>query len=124
MTIKPGDFTGKQRKELADANAEELAQTAKQMSMIQQVEVETNELDAFDGKTGASVGRAAALTVDPTEDYALIKVVEDIQDMTFGVGNNFSFEVGKQYKVPMDLAVYLDGLGYVWGGVQKVATKK
>lgn len=123
MTVKPGDYTGKQRKELAEKNADELRETAKQMSMIQQIEVENNELDAFDPASGASLGRATTLTVEATEDYALIKVVEDITDMTFGVGNNYTFEVGKQYKVPLDLAEYLDGLGYVWGGVQKLAKK-
>lgn len=120
MSIKPGDYTGKQRQQMAEENAEELAQAAKQMSMIQQVEVETNELDAFDPASGESLGRAATLKVDDAEQFALIKVVEEIQDMTFGAGNNYSFEVGKQYKVPLLLAEYLDDLGYVWGGVQKV----
>lgn len=124
MTIKPGDYTGRQRQKLTEQNAEEQARAAKQMTMLQQVEVETNELDAFDPETGESLGRVDTLKVDAPEQFALIKVVEQIDNMTFGAGTSYSFEVGKQYTVPMDLATYLDELGYVWGGVTPISGGK
>lgn len=123
MTIKPGDYTGRQRQKLAEAHAEEQARNAKHTTLLQQVEVETNELDAFDPVTGESLGRVNSLQVDDAEKFALIKVVEQIDQMTFGAGATYSFEVGKQYTVPLDLAEYLDELGYVWGGVQPVKKK-
>jgi len=34
--------------------------------------------------------------------------------MTFGVGNSYTFKQGVRYKVPRELADYLQMLGYIW----------
>lgn len=52
--------------------------------------------------------------VGRSEQTAVIRVNEDLPDMTFGVGNHYSFEVGKQYRVPKDVADHLEEKGYVW----------
>lgn len=37
-----------------------------------------------------------------------------VENMTFGVGNHYTFEEGRQYKVPGPLYDHLDRLGYVY----------
>lgn len=47
-------------------------------------------------------------------DMVVIRTIADIEDMTYGVGNNYTFKKGQKYSVPRHLAQYLEGLGYLW----------
>jgi len=47
-----GDFTGRQRQHLAEENAEELAQRQKEVGLVNQVDVVTEEEGIFDPATG------------------------------------------------------------------------
>lgn len=44
----------------------------------------------------------------------IIRVVEDITDMTYGVGHTYNFKAGVKYEVDQHIADYLESLGYVW----------
>ncbi|MFJ2115944.1 hypothetical protein ACIOEX_29335 [Streptomyces sp. NPDC087850] len=44
-----------------------------------------------------------------------MRVVEDLEDVTIGYGNTFSFEAGRTYKVPAYVYNHLAEKGYVWG---------
>ncbi len=48
------------------------------------------------------------------EPLVIIRVNTDLEQMTFGQGNHFSFEAGKQYRVTRSLANHLEEKGYVW----------
>ena len=47
-------------------------------------------------------------------DMVVIRTITDIEDMTYGVGNNYTFKAGVKYRVPSHLATYLEQLGYIW----------
>lgn len=47
-------------------------------------------------------------------DLVVIRTIVDIEDMTYGVGNVFSFKKGQKYSVPRHMAYYLQDLGYLW----------
>ena len=61
---KPSDFTGRQREEAAEAAADELAKREGQITMMQQIEVQTKENEVFDPETGKSLGEVGSV---PTE---------------------------------------------------------
>lgn len=44
-----------------------------------------------------------------------MRVVEDLEDVTIGYGNTFTFEAGRTYKVPAFVYNHLAEKGYVWG---------
>jgi hypothetical protein len=116
-TARPSDFTGTQREAAAAAAADELAKRKDQISTAQRIEAQANETDLFDPSTGKSLGAANSISIDPAKKEVVIQVVEDVEDMTLGAGNNYSFKVGMKYKVPEYVAKHLDRLGLVWGGL-------
>ncbi len=52
--------------------------------------------------------------INVSEAVVVIRVNEDIEDMTLGVGNNYTFKAGQKYKVPKHVADHLEEKGYVW----------
>lgn len=115
----PSDFTGKQREGAQQAVAEEQAVRASELSMVTAAEVAANEEDLFDPKTGQSLGKIETVKLSSKDKEVAIRVVEDVDDMTFGAGNTYTFKVGQSYKVPLNVAKHLDRLNLVWGGLPK-----
>lgn len=116
---KPADFTGRQRQVLAEEAAEELALRQGEISMAQQVErqkMETEIVDLSEGTAPSTIVLDEVTSVVPelTEEFAIIRVVEDIDDMTYGAGNLYTFKVGQKYKVTKQLADHLDEKGYIY----------
>lgn len=112
---KPSDFTGRQREVEAQKAAAELAEREGQIAMAQQIELDRIDTDVFDPTTQESLGTVEAVEVDLKEKEVVIKVIEDIDDMTFGAGTHYSFKTGQKYRVPKAMADYLDNLGYLIG---------
>lgn len=113
----PLDATGKAAEDAARRNADALKARAEEISVSRQVEVESLENDVFDPKKPDApilIDEVEELGVSVNNDTVIIRTITDIDDMTFGVGNSYSFKQGVRYKVPRDLADYLQGLGYVW----------
>jgi hypothetical protein len=120
-TAKPkvGDFTGKQRETLIEENAAEVAEKAKQVSMATAAQAEEFASQIHDAKHPESV-----TVVDEVEDLGgveksdsamvVVRVNEDIEDMTYGYGNTYSMKAGGQYRVPKAVADHLERKGLVW----------
>ena len=117
----PLDATGKAAEDAAKRNAEELRKRQDEISISRAVEEEALQTQVFDPKTPdkpilideiEEVGVSVA-----ADNTVIIRTVTDIEDMTYGVHNgtpqNYNFKAGVKYKVPRDLAVYLDQLGYI-----------
>ena len=116
---KPTDATGRQREKLIQENAEAVQEAAAQMAMAtaeKAVALETEVIDATTPNT-ATVVVDEPILVDKGSETVTIRVVETIENMTFGAGNYFSFEAGKKYQVTKDLARHLEEKGYLAGVV-------
>jgi hypothetical protein len=113
----PQDMTGRAAEEAAKRNAAELAARKEEISISRQVEAESLENDVFDPKNPEApilIDEIEEVGVAVNNDTVLIRTISDIEDMTYGVGNLYTFKAGVRYKVPRDLANYLQGLGYLW----------
>jgi hypothetical protein len=113
----PQDMTGRAAEEAAKRNAAELAARKEEISISRQVEAESLENDVFDPKQPDApilIDEIEEVGVSVNNDTVLIRTISDIEDMTYGVGNLYTFKAGVRYKVPRDLANYLQGLGYLW----------
>lgn len=111
----PGDFTGRQREKAAAAAAEEIAKRNGQIATTIQVELDRADSDVFDPATQESLGEYQSVQLDLPPETVVIRVLEDIEDMTFGAGTHLTFEAGKKYTVSKDLADYLASLDMLAG---------
>ena len=113
----PLDATGKAAEAAAKKNAAELKKRKDEMSIAAQVEAESLEKDVFDPKHPDAplvLDEIENVGVSTAGDMVVIRTITDIDDMTYGVGNNYTFKAGVKYRVPASLATYLEQLGYIW----------
>lgn len=113
----PLDATGKAAEDAAKRNAEELKKRESEISTTRQAEAELLETAVFDPKkpdTPILIDEIEEVGVAVNNDKVIIRTIADIEDMTYGVGNIYTFKAGVKYSVPRDLADYLEGLGYIW----------
>jgi hypothetical protein len=113
----PLDATGKAAEDAARRNADALKARAEEISIARAQESISLESDVFDPKKPDApllIDEVEEIGVAVNNDTVVIRTITDIEDMTFGVGNSYTFKQGVRYKVPRDLADYLSGLGYLW----------
>ena len=114
----PADVTGRKRDELAAQNVEEVQKRAEEMSLATAKAAERLETEVIDATTPGrptiivdkvtTVGKA-----DP--DNVEVRVIADVQSMTFGAGNTYDFKAGQKYLVTKNLATHLLEKGYILG---------
>jgi len=113
----PLDATGRAAETAAKKNAAELKKRKDEISIAAQIEAESLENDVFDPKHPDAplvLDEIENLGVSTAGDMVVIRTITDIDDMTYGVGNTFTFKAGVKYRVPSGLAAYLEQLGYIW----------
>lgn len=114
---KVTDVTGRQREEAVKANAEALAARAGEMSMataVQDYKDATEVVDMTVPSTPTVIDEVESVGVSLADDTTVIRVAEDIEMMTIGAGNNYSFRAGKKYKVDKAVANHLKEKGYLY----------
>jgi hypothetical protein len=113
----PLDATGKAAEKAQKSRAEELLKRQDEISIANQLQAESLERDVFDPKHPDAplvLDEIEEVGVGLANDKVIIRTITDIEDMTYGVGNNYTFKAGVKYSVPRELASYLEGLGYIW----------
>ena len=118
MAKNPTDVTGRRRDELAAANAEAMQERANEMSLATaeaKVKLETEVLDATKPNRPVVVVESVTRLGDQDGDVVEIRVVSDIENMTLGAGNTFSFKAGQKYAVTKNVAQHLKEKGYLAG---------
>jgi chemotaxis protein CheY-P-specific phosphatase CheC len=115
-TKKPTDVTGRAREEALAANAEAQAERANEMSMASVTAAAklTNEVIDARVPDRQTVIVDEVITVGtPDNDAVEIRVVENIENMTLGAGNNYNFKAGQRYTVTKQVAQHLKEKGYL-----------
>jgi hypothetical protein len=118
QTKKQGDFTGRQ----AAAEAAKAAQDKKtrdaEIAMINAAEKEEFDNSIFDVTKDPSqpivVDEVVEVGVEMADDSVVVRVAEDIDNMTVGYKNNYTFKAGGKYQVPKAVADRLEHLGLLW----------
>lgn len=113
----PLDATGKAAEQATKKNAEALKKRKEEISIATQLETESLEKDVFDPKKPDAplvLDEIENVGVSTAGDYVVIRTITDIDDMSYGVGNIYTFKAGVKYRVPRSLADYLEQLGYIW----------
>jgi len=113
----PLDATGRAAEDAAKKNAAELQKRKDEISISRAAEEELLETAVFDPKKPDQpilLDEIEEVGVSVNNDKVVIRTHQDIEDMTYGVGNTYTFKAGVKYSVPRDLADYLQDLGYIW----------
>ncbi len=113
----PLDATGKAAEKAQKANAEALRKRQDEISVAARIEAQSLETDVFDPKNPDKpivLDEIQEVGVSLANDKVVIRTITDIEDMTYGVGNTYTFKAGVKYSVPREMADYLEGLGYIW----------
>jgi hypothetical protein len=114
--VKPTDVTGRAREAQVAENMEALQARAGEMSMA--TATSQAKLDeAIDATLPdrQTVIVDEAITVGSANETSEIRVIEDIENMTLGAGNNYSFKAGQKYVVSKAVAQHLREKGYLAG---------
>ena len=115
--VSPLDATGRAKEQATKKNAAELKKRAEEISIATQLEAESLEKDVFDPKNPDAplvLDEIENVGVSTAGDMVIIRTITDIDDMSYGVGNTYTFKAGVKYRVPRSLADYLEQLGYIW----------
>jgi hypothetical protein len=115
--VRPSDVTGRAREKALKENQETVLERAAEMSMATaeaKIKLETEVIDA------TVPDRQTVIVDDPIkvgtqDDTVVIRVIEDIENMTLGAGNNYSFKAGQKYQVTRAVAQHLEAKGYLAG---------
>jgi hypothetical protein len=113
----PLDATGRAAEEATRKNQKELKKRQDEISLASAIEAERLETEVFDPKredTPLVLDEIENVGVSVNDDYVIVRTITDIEDMTYGVGNVYTFKANVKYRVPKHLAEYLEGLGYIW----------
>ena len=113
----PLDATGRAAEAAAKKNAKILQDRKDEISIAAQIEAESLENDVFDPKKPDAplvLDEIENVGVSAANERVVIRTIADIEEMTFGVGNHYSFKAGVKYSVSPELANYLEQLGYIW----------
>lgn len=114
---KPTDATGVARSKAIKANADELARRQDELSTIAAAEAEAMKTEIRNPKIDAPaevVDEVVEVGVELADNTKIVRLIAPIELMTWGQGNDYSFEAGVKYKVPADLADHLEDLGYLY----------
>jgi hypothetical protein len=113
----PLDATGLAAEKAAKKNAKAIQDRKDELSIAAQVEAEQLETQVFDPKRPDApivLDEIENVGVTTANDMVVIRTITDVDDMTYGVGNHYTFKAGVKYRVPGHLANYLEQLGYIW----------
>lgn len=111
----PTDVTGRSRDELADQFSDETSKRAEEMSLATATAVIKAETEVIDATKPdrQTVIVDTVNRVGKQDDTVVIRVVETIENMTLGAGNNFNFKPGQKYEVTRSVAEHLKEKGYL-----------
>lgn len=115
---KPTDATGVMREKMLADNAEALEKRAAEMSMATaqaKVKLETEVIDATVPDRQVVIVDEPVTVGKESDDSVEIRVIQDIENMTLGSGNNYNFKAGQKYKVTKHVAQHLKEKGYLAG---------
>lgn len=127
----PMDATGAKRDQLAKEHQEELARRQAELTMQQQVEAQSDEVTDYSGEGPLTMDVDSGAEETPEwqtvgetpiqeqgvldgKKAVVIRVNTDLEDVTIGAGNNYTFLEGQRYKVPLHVAQHLEEKGFIY----------
>ena len=115
--VSPMDVTGVAKAKAEKKTAKDAMDLEKAKAIVaaaEKADLEKNIHDPKNPDAPIILDEIETVGFDPSDNSVVIRVIQDIDDMTYGVGNTYTFKAGVKYKVPAQIATHLEGLGYIW----------
>jgi hypothetical protein len=114
---RAGDLTGIETQRLQKENADELKKRAKEIALMAEIDAEENDVpvDYSEGPTPVVIQEEPEEVILETPTRVIVPNT-NLEQMTFGAGNHYTFEEGRKYTVPVELARHLSAKGLLWEG--------
>lgn len=118
---RAGDLTGIETERLVKENQAELKRRAEEISLMNEVQAD-EDAQPVDYSGGPITSVAPQDEIEFAGDIELetptrtIIPITTLESMTFGAGKHYTFEEGRKYVVPVELARHLESKGLVWSG--------
>lgn len=113
---RPGDLTGRTRETQAAKHVEELERRSDEIGLInaaQQAQVENEYIDYTEPLgTSKPLDEIEVLEVEEDRSWAMVHMLDELENTTFGPGNMRSFKAGHKYKLDVAWANHLSEKGY------------
>jgi hypothetical protein len=117
---RPGDLTGITTQQLQKENQEALKKRAEEISMMAEIEAEQNDIpvDYSNGPVVTPVKDEVEVAgeIELETPTRTIIPITDLDQVTYGAGQHYTFKEGTKYIVPLDLARHLSSKGLLWEG--------
>ena len=111
---KPADATGRQREAaIKAANEERERQLVDSLADQAEAQLSLDEVIKAEPARPEIIVDEVVTVGNSKPDNVVIRVVDDIEAMTFGAGNFYTFRAGQKYEVSRDLAEHLKAKGYL-----------
>lgn len=116
IPTSPADMTGRATENRAKAAAKAKADERERLANEALAEATALATGVYDPAVQAPIVLDEVVTVGVSlaDDTVIIRTIVDIDEMTYGVNNTYTFKAGVKYRVPKDLAGYLEQMGYTW----------
>lgn len=117
---RAGDLTGIETQRLQKEHADELKKRSAEISMLAEVEAEQNDIpiDYSDGPITQVIEDELSTEeeIELETPFRMIIPNTTLESVTYGAGKHYTFEEGRKYKVPVELARHLSSKGLLWEG--------
>lgn len=118
-STRAGDFTGKQKADLAAKHADEQAARAQSIALATAAarveEQEPVDLEPRKDQVVEQDGEVEVTKdVDVNEEIVKFRVNETLEQVTIGAGRNYDFEEGREYRAPKYIYDHLEEKGLIW----------
>jgi hypothetical protein len=116
---RAGDLTGIETERLQKEHQAELKERAKEISMMAEVQAELDEIPVdYSNGPITSVQNDLEVETEIKVESPTRKIITNttLEQMTYGAGKHYTFEEGKPYIVPAELARHLSSKGLLWEG--------
>ena len=113
---KVADVTGRQREANLKANEAALQQRQGEIALANAEalsKLETEIVDLTRPGVPTILDEGEAVGVSLADDYVVVTTAEDVDFVTIGHGNHYSFKAGQKTKVPRNVADHLQEKGYL-----------
>jgi hypothetical protein len=115
---KSTDVTGRVREKMQADQIKAQEERASEMSMATaqaKIALETEVIDATVPDRQTVIVDEVITIANPEDETVEIRVVEDVDNMTLGAGNNYTFKAGQKYRVTKNVAQHLKEKGRLAG---------
>jgi vacuolar-type H+-ATPase subunit E/Vma4 len=117
-TKKSNDFTGRQAAELAaQAQADQKLRNEEMamMTAAQEQEFEETVHDVTVTPNSPTIlDEVVEVGITMGDGSIVVRLAEDVENMTYGHGNTYNFKAGGKYRVPKEVAERLEDLGLLY----------